>query len=177
MSVSRLEESNCSYSPALCHDRSSEDIEGDENVVLNHNNNILSYMEAENENSVSVDNEDNNNNDEINGVVPPIIQNSPSYPPIKRGSSSKSVPTFNDSSDGNADNSRYLVYAESMDVDPPSIIRVVCRNITSKRAKGTIGVRIITATRGASNLMIGELGAWMIMFWLKQMQIKTPPLM
>ena len=35
---------------------------------------MLSHVEDENENSASVDNEDNNNNDEINGVVAPIIQ-------------------------------------------------------------------------------------------------------
>ena len=117
-------------------------------------------MDDENENGVSVDNEDNNNNnnDEINRVVPPIIQNSPPHPPIERGSSSKSVPIFNDSGDGNASNSKHSMYAEPMDVDPPSIIRVACRNVTSKRAKGTIGVRIIVAARGASSSMIGEGG-------------------
>ena len=97
-------------------------------------------MDDENENSASVDTEDNNNNDEINGVVAPIIQNSPPYPLIEKGSSSKSVPTFNNSSDGNAGNSRRSLYAEPMDVDPPSIIRAACRNITGEKAKGTICV-------------------------------------
>ena len=115
-------------------------------------------MDDENENGASVDNEDNNNNDEINRVVPPIIQNSPPHSPIERGSSSKSVPTFNDSSDGNVGNSRCLVYAEPMDVDPPSIIRVACRNVTSNRGRRTIGVWIITAVRSASNTVIGEGG-------------------
>ena len=75
-------------------------------------------MDNENENGASVDNEDNNNNDEVNGIVAPIIQNSPYHPPIERGSLSKSIPTFNDSSDGNTGNSRHLVYAKPMDVDP-----------------------------------------------------------
>ena len=76
-------------------------------------------MDDENENSGSVDNEDNNNNDEINGVVAPVIQNNPPHPLIDRGSSSKFVLTFNDNSDGNVGNSRRSVYAEPMDVDPP----------------------------------------------------------
>ena len=71
------------YSLAPCHDRSSEDIEGDENVVLSHNNNILSHVDDENENGARGYNEDDNNNDEINGVVAPIIQNNPSHPPIE----------------------------------------------------------------------------------------------
>ena len=89
-------------------------------------------MDSENENGASVDNEDNNNNDEINGVVAPIIQNSPFHPPIERASSSKFVLTFKHSSDGNAGNSRHLVYTKPMDVDPSSIIRAMCRNVTSK---------------------------------------------
>ena len=139
MSVPRSEESDRSYSPTPCHDRLNEDIEGNENAILSHNNNILNHVDNENENGASVDNEDNNN-DEIKRVVAPIIQNNPSHPPIERGSSSKFVPTFNHSNDGNADNSRHLEYAERMDIDPPSIIRAVCRNVTGKRAKGTIGV-------------------------------------
>ena len=50
------------------------------------------------------------------------------------------------------------MYAKPMDVDPPSIIRVACRNVTGERAKGTIGVRIIVVAYGASNLMIGKEG-------------------
>ena len=120
--VPQSEESDCLYSPAPCHDRLSKHIEDDENAVLNHNNNIRSHVDDENENGASVDNEDNNNKDEINGVVAPIIQKSPPHPPIERGSSSKSVLTFNDSSDRNAGNSRRLVYTKSMDVDPlPSL--------------------------------------------------------
>ena len=146
------------YSPAPCHDQSREDIESDENAILSHNNNIFSHVDNENEKGASVDNEDNNNNDEINKVVAPIIQNSPPYPPIERGSSSKSIPTFNDSSDGNIGSSRRSMYAKLMDVDPSSIIRANYRNVTGKRAKGTIGVRIIVAARGASSSMIGEEG-------------------
>ena len=153
--IPRSKESDRLYSPVPCHDRSSEDIEGDKNAVLSHNNNILSHMDDENENGASVDNEDNNN-DEINEVVAPIIQNSPPHPQIERGSSSKSVPTFNDNSDGNAGNFRCSVYAESMDVDPSSIIRAACRNVTGIRAKGTIGIWIIAVARGASSSMIGE---------------------
>ena len=115
-------------------------------------------MDVENENGASVDNEDNNNNDEINRVIAPIIQNNPPHPPIERGSSSKSVSTFNDSSDGNKGSSRHLVYAKPMDVDLSSIIKVACRNVTGKRTKGTIGVRIIAATRGTSSMVIGEGG-------------------
>ena len=124
MSVARLEESDRLYPPAPYHNHSSEDIEGDENVVLSHNNNILSHVDDENENSASLDIEDSNNNDEINKVVAPIIQNSPPYPPIERGSSSKFVLTFNGSSDGNVGSSRHLVYAKSMDVDPPPLLRL-----------------------------------------------------
>ena len=45
-------------------------------------------MDDENENGASIDNEDNNNNDEISGVVAPIIQKSLAHTPIERGSSS-----------------------------------------------------------------------------------------
>ena len=47
-------------------------------------------MDVENENGASIDNEYNNNNDEINGVIAPIIQNSPPHPLIEGESSSKS---------------------------------------------------------------------------------------
>ena len=143
---------------------------------MSHNNNIVSHVDDENDNCASVDNKDNNKNDEVNGIIAPIIQNSPPPPPIERGLSSKSILTFNYSSDEIADNSRHSMYAEPMDVDPPSIIRAACRNVLDERAKGTIGVRIIVATCGASRPMIGEGRAWMIMLWYKQMQIKTPPL-
>ena len=153
--VPRSEESNHSYSRASYHDRSNEDIEGDENAVVTHNNNILSYVHDENKNAPSIDNEDNNNNDEINGIVALVIQNSPPHPPIERGLSSKSVLIFNDSIDGNAGNSRRSVYAKSMDIDPPSIIRATYRNVMGERCKSIIGVRIMVAARGASSLVIG----------------------
>ena len=123
LSVPRSEESDCLYSQAPYHNRLSEDIEGDENTVLSHNNNIFRHVDDENENGASVDNEDNNNNDEINGVVAAIIQNSPPYSLIERGSSSKSVPTFHDSSDGNACNYRRSVCTKPMDVNPPPSLR------------------------------------------------------
>ena len=56
LSVPQLEESDFLYSPAPYHNRSSEDIEGDENAVLSDNNYILSHVDNENENSASVDN-------------------------------------------------------------------------------------------------------------------------
>ena len=45
-----------------------------------------------------------------------------------------------------------------MDIDPSSIIRIVYRNVMGKRAKGTIGIRIIAAAHNASSAMIGQEG-------------------
>ena len=158
LSIPRSEEFYRSYSQAPCPDRSSKDIESDENVVLSHNNNILSHVDSENENGASIDNKENNNNDEINGIVAPIIQNNPAHGTIEKGPSSKSIPSLNDNSDGNTRNSKRSMYAKPMDIDPPSIIKATCRNIMGKRAKGTIGVWIIVGACGASSSMIGEGG-------------------
>ena len=44
LAVHEGEESDRSYSPAPCHDRSSEDIEDDENFNLGQNNNVVEHL-------------------------------------------------------------------------------------------------------------------------------------
>ena len=76
VAVPEGEESDRSYSPALCYDRSSEDIEDNENFNLGQNNNVVEHLNNENDTVVGDDNGDNNMTARVDEVVAPVIQNS-----------------------------------------------------------------------------------------------------
>ena len=94
MAVPEREEFDCSYSPAPYHDRSSEDIEDDENFNFGQNNNVVEHLNNEDDTVVGDDNGDNNMTDKVDEVVAPIIQNSTLHGRMEIGSSSNFVPTF-----------------------------------------------------------------------------------
>ena len=71
------------------------------------------------------------------------------------GSSSNSVPTFDSNSVENANSSRHSVHVEQMDTDSLSMTMVMPRNVREDKSKGTIGTRIIEATRAAIATVIG----------------------
>ena len=116
MSVPEGEESDHSYSPAPCHDRSSEDIENDENVNFSQNNNVVEHLNNENDTIIGDDNGDNNITNRVDETVAPIIQNSASHGRMEIGSSSKSIPIFDSNNVENTDSSRRS-HVEQMDVD------------------------------------------------------------
>ena len=60
VAVHEGEESDRSYSPAPCHNRSSKDIEDAENFNLGQNNNIVEHLNNEDDTVVGDDNGDNN---------------------------------------------------------------------------------------------------------------------
>ena len=117
MAVHEGEESDRLYSPAPCHDRSSEDIEDAENFNLNENNNIVEHLNNEDDTVVGDDNGDNNMTDRVDEVVASVIKNSARHGRMKIGSSSNSVPTIDNNSVENADSSRRSVHVEQVDTD------------------------------------------------------------
>ena len=112
MAVNEGEESDRSYSPAPCHDRSSEDIEDAENFNLGQNNNIVEHLNNEDDTVVGDDNGDNNMTGRFDEVVAPIIENSAPHGRMEIGSSSNSVPTIDSNSVENANSSRRSVHVE-----------------------------------------------------------------
>ena len=155
VAVSEGEESDRSYSPASCHNRSSEDIENDGNFNFSQNNNVVKHLNNENDTVVEDDNGDNNMTDRVDGVVAPVIQNSAPYGRMEIGSSSNSVPTFDSNNVKNVDSSRRSIHVEQMDTNSPSMTMAMLRNVREDRGKGTIGTRIIEVARGAIATVIG----------------------
>ena len=155
VAVHEGEESNRSYSPAPCHNRSSKDIEDAENFNLGQNNNVVEHLNNEDDTVVGDDNGDNNMTARIDEVVAPIIENSAPYGRMEIGSSSNSVPTIGSSSVENADNFRRSVHVEQVDTESPSMTMAMPNNVREERSKGTIGTRIIEATRTAVATVIG----------------------
>ena len=155
MAVPEGEESDRSYSPAPCHDRSSQDIEDAENFNLGQNNNVVEYLNNEDDTVVGDDNGDNNMTARIDEVVAPVIENSAPHGRMEIGSSSNSIPTIDSNSVENADSSRRSVHVEQMDTESPSMTMAMRRNVREGRGKGTIGTRIIEAARAAVATVIG----------------------
>ena len=112
MAIPEGEESDHSYSPNPCHDRSSKDIEDDENFNLGENNNVIEHLNNEDDTIVGDDNGDNNIIARVDEVVAPIIQNSAPYGRMEIGSSSNSVPTIDSNSVENIDSSKRSLYVE-----------------------------------------------------------------
>ena len=195
------EESDRSYSPAPCNDRSSKDIEDTGHFNLGENNGFVEQLNNEDDTVVGDDNgnnnmtgrvdkvvapviensaphgrmeigsssnsvptidsnigDDNGNNNmtgRVDKVVAPVIENSAPHGRMEIGSSSNSVPTIDSNSVENADSSRRSVHVEQVDVESPSMSMTMPRNIREERGKGTIGTRIIGATRAAVATVIG----------------------
>ena len=106
------EESDRSYSPAPCNDRSSEDIEDAENFNLGENNDIVEHLNNKDDTVVGDDNGDNNMTSRVDEIVAPVIENSARHGQMEIGSSSNSVPTIDSNSVENADSSRCSVHVE-----------------------------------------------------------------
>ena len=121
VAVSEREESDRSYSPTPCHDRSSKDIENDGNFNFSQNNNVVKHFYNENDTVVGDDNDDNNMTDRVDEVVAQIIQNSAPHGRMEIGSSSNSVPTFDSNSVENVDSSRRSLHVKQMNTDSPSM--------------------------------------------------------
>ena len=155
VAVHEGKESNRSYSPALCHDQSSEDIEDAENFNLSQNNNVVEHLNNEDDTVVGDDNGDNNMTARVDEVVAPVIENSALQGRMEIGSSSNSVPTIDSNSVENADSSRHSVHVEQMDTESPSMTMAMPRNVREDEGKGTIGTRIIEAARAAVATVIG----------------------
>ena len=155
MAVHEGEESDRSYSPAPCHDRSSQDIEDAENFNLGENNNIVEHLNNEDNTVVGDDNGDNNMTGRVDEVVAPVIENSAPHGRMEIGSSSNSIPTIDSNSVENADSSRRSVHVEQVDAESPSMSMAMVNNVREERDKGTIGTRIIGATRAAVATVIG----------------------
>ena len=155
VAVPKGKESDRLYSPAPCHDQSSEDIENDKNFNFSQNNNVFKHLNNENHTIVGDDNGDNNITDRVDEVVAAIIQNSAPHDWMEIGSSSKSIPTFDSNSVENVDSSRRLVHVEQMDTDSPSMTMAMPRNVRKDRGEGTIGTRIIEAARVVVATVIG----------------------
>ena len=156
MAVHEGEESNRSYSPAPCHDRSSEDIEDAKNFNLGENNNIVEHLNNEDNTVVGDDNGDNNMTGRVDEVVAPIIENSAPHGRMEIGSSSNSVPTIDSNNVENADSSKRSVHVEKVDTESPSMTMATPNNIREERGKGTIGTRINGAARAAVATVIGS---------------------
>ena len=56
VAIPKGEESDRSYSPAPCHDRSSKDIENDGNFNFSQNNNVVEHLDNENDTVIGDDN-------------------------------------------------------------------------------------------------------------------------
>ena len=158
VAVHEGEESNRSYSPAPCHDRSSKDIEDTENFNLGENNNIVEHLNNEDDTVVGDDNGDNNMTGKVDEVVAPVIENSAPLGRMEIGSSSNSVPTIDNNSVENADSSRRSVHVEQVDTESPSMTMAMPNNVREERGKGTIGTRIIETAPAAVATVIG--GGW-----------------
>ena len=143
------EESDRSYLPAPCHDRSSENIEDAENFNLGENNNIVEHLNNEDDTVIGDNNGDNNMTGRVDEIVAPVIENSAPHGRMEIGSSSNSVPTIDSNSVENADNSRHLVHVEQVDTESPSMTMAMPNNVREERGKGTIGTRIFEAARAA----------------------------
>ena len=155
MAVHEGEESDRSYSRALCHNRSSEDIEDAENFNLGENNNIVEHLNNEDDTVVGDGNGDNNMTGRVDEVVALVIENSAPLGRMEIGSSSNSVPTIDSNSVENADSSRRSVHVEQVDTKSPSMTMAMPNNVREERGKGTIGTRIIEAARAAVATVIG----------------------
>ena len=151
VAVPEGEESDRSYSPALCHNRSSKDIENDGNFNFSQNNNVVEHLNNGNDTVVG----DNNITDRVDEAVAPIIQNTSLHGQMEIGSSSKSVPIFDSNNVENADSSRHSVHVEQMNVDSLSMTMAMPRIVMEDRGKGTIGTRIIEAARVVVATVIG----------------------
>ena len=147
VAVHEGEESDRSYSPAPYHDQSSEDIEDAENFNLSENNNIVEHLNNEDDTVVGDDNGDNNMTGRVDEVVAPVIENSALHGRMEIGSSSNSIPTIDSNNVENADSSRRSVHVEQVDTKSPSMTMAMPNNVREERDKGTIGTRIIGATR------------------------------
>ena len=156
VAVHEGEESDRSYSPAPCHDQSSQDIEDTENFNLGENNNIVEHLNNEDDTVVGDDNGDNNMTGRVDEVVAPVIENSAPHGQMEIGSSSNSIPTIDSNTVENADSSRRLVHVEQVDAESPSMSMAMLNNVREERGKGTIGTRIIGATRAAVATVIGD---------------------
>ena len=155
MAVHEGEESDRSYSPAPCHDRSSEDIEDAENFNLGENNNIVEHLNNEDDTVVGDGNGDNNMTGTVDEVVAAIIENSAPHGRMEIGSSSNSVPTIDSNSVENVDNSRRSVHVEQVDTESPSMSMAMPNNVREEKDKCTIDTRIIEAARAAVATVIG----------------------
>ena len=155
MAVHEGEESDRSCSPALCHDRSSEDIEDAKNFNLRQNNNDVEYLNNEDDIVVGDENGDTNMTARVDEVIAPVIENSAPHGRMEIGSSSNSVPTIDSNSVGIADSSRHSVHVEQMDNESPSMTMAMPRNVREERGKGTIGTWIIEVARAAVATVIG----------------------
>ena len=155
VAVHEGEESDRSYSPAPCHDRSSEVIEDVKNFNLGENNNIVEHLNNEDDTIVRDDNGDNNMTSRVDEVVAPVIENSAPHGRMEIGSSSNSVPTIDSNSVENADSSKRSVHVEQVDIESPSMTMAMPNNVREERGKGTIGTRIIGAARVAVAMVIG----------------------
>ena len=155
MAVHEGEESDRSYSPAPCHDQSSEDIEDAENFNLGENNNIVEHLNNEDDTIVGDDNGDNNMTSRVDEVVAPVIENSAPHGRMEIGSSSNSIPTIDSNSVENADSSRRSVHVEQVDTESPSMTMAMLNNVREERSKGKIGTRITEAARAAVATVIG----------------------
>ena len=96
VAVHKGEESDRSYSLALCHNQSSEDIEDAENFNLGENNNIVKHLNNEDDTVVGDDNGDNNMIGRVDEVVAPVIENSAPHGRMEIGSSSNSRVVYRD---------------------------------------------------------------------------------
>ena len=155
VAVHEGEESDRSYSPAPCHDQSSQDIEDAENFNLGENNNIVEHLNNEDDTVVGDDNGDNNMTGRVDEVVAPFIENSAPHGQMEIGSSSNSIPTIDSNSVENVDSSRRSVHVEKVDTEFPSMSMAMLNNVREERGKGTIGTRIIGAARAAVATVIG----------------------
>ena len=155
VAVHEGEESDRSYSPAPCHDRSSKDIEDAENFNLGENNNIVEHLNNEDDTVVRDDNGDNNMTGRVDEVVALVIENSAPHGRMEIGSSSNSVPTIDSNSVENVDSSRRSVHVEQVDTESPSMIMAMPNNVREERGKDTIGTRIIGAACAAVATVIG----------------------
>ena len=155
VAVHEGEEFDRSYSPAPCHDRSSEDIEDAENFNLGQNNNDVEHLNNEDDTVVGDDNGDNNMTARVDEVVAPVIENIAPHGQMEIGSSSNFVPTIDSNSVENADSSRRSVHVEQVVIESPSMIMAMPRNVREERGKGTIGTRIIEVARAAVATVIG----------------------
>ena len=147
VAVHEGQESDRSYSPAPCHDRSSEDIEDAENFNLGQNNNVVEHLNNEDDTIVGDDNGDNNMTARVDEVVAPVIENSAPHGWMEIGSSSNSVPTIDSNNVENVDSSRHSLHVEQVDTESSSMTMAMQNNVREERGKGTIGIKIIKAAR------------------------------